>query len=146
VVVRFFVLRRAYICLIRLAIAGLSTAIGLALSGHTVRVLEKSSRLEESIGGICLPPNVTNILVEWGLEEEIKKTASLVCEGPGSNLWDCKLFTVAYRLASTMLILSSDETGKLIGYLEWAELIIQDSGAKFYMMRVCPNPRAVTLG
>ena len=43
-----------------------------------------------------------------------------------------------------MLILSSVETGKLIGYLEWAEPVIQDSGAKFYMMRVCPSHWVVT--
>ena len=30
-----------------------------------------------------------------------------------------------------------DETGDLIGYLEWAEPVIQETGAKFYMMRVC---------
>ena len=128
-----------------LALAGLSTAIGLALSGHTVRVLEKNPRLEEPTGGIRLPPNVTKILVEWGLEEEIRKTASLVREG--SNLWDCKLFTVTECCAShlaVVLILSSVETGKLIGYLEWAEPVIQESGAKFYMMRVCPGRQAVT--
>jgi salicylate hydroxylase len=85
-----------YIRLVPLAIAGLSTAIGLVLSGHTVCVLEKSPRLEEPTGGICLPPNITRILMEWGLEEEIRKTASLVREG--SNLWDCKLFTVSPHL------------------------------------------------
>jgi hypothetical protein len=37
-----------------------------------------------------------------------------------------------------MLILHSVETGKLIGYLEWAEPVIQDSGAAYYQMRVCP--------
>ncbi|KAH9034311.1 hypothetical protein EDB84DRAFT_1676233 [Lactarius hengduanensis] len=96
------------------AIAGLSTAIGLALSGHKVRVLEKCSRLGQPAAGIRVPPNVTKILVGWGLEEEIRKTASLVREG--SHLWDF-------------------ETGKLIGFLQWAEPVIQDSGAKFYMMR-----------
>ena len=101
VVVSLFVLRRAYIYLVPLAIAGLSTAIGLALSGHTVRVLEKSPRLEEPAGGIRLPPNVTKILVEWGLEEEKRKTASLVREG--SNLWDCKFFAVAPRDANPQL-------------------------------------------
>ena len=119
-----------------LAIAGLSTAIGLALSGHKVRVFEKSPRLGQPAGGIRIPPNVTKILVEWGLEEEIRKTASLVREG--SNLWDCKLFTVASHPA-VILIRGSVETGRLIGYLEWAEPVIQDSGAKFYMMRVCPS-------
>jgi hypothetical protein len=82
----------AYICLVRLAIAGLSTVIGLALSSHMVHVLEKSPKLKEPTGGICLPPNVTKIFMEWGLEEEIWKMALHVCEG--SNLWDCKLFAV----------------------------------------------------
>ena len=47
-----------------------------------------------------------------------------------------------------MLILSSVETGQLIGYLEWAEPIMQDSGAGFYLMKVCtyPSPSAVTFG
>jgi len=99
------------------AITGLSTAIGLALSGHKVRVLEKSpSLLGQPAGGTKIPPNVTKILVEWGLEEELKKVGHIVREG--SNLWDF-------------------ETGKLIGYLEWAEPIMQDSGAAYYLIRYC---------
>lgn len=42
-----------------------------------------------------------------------------------------------FSLDAVMLILYSVETGKLIGYLEWAEPVIQDSGAKYYQMRVC---------
>ncbi|KAI0305849.1 hypothetical protein B0F90DRAFT_1623939 [Multifurca ochricompacta] len=96
------------------AVAGLSTAIGLAMSGHKVRVLERSSKLGKPVGGIRLPPNVTKVLVQWGLEEELRRRASLV--RGGTNIWDL-------------------ETGRLLGYLEWAEPVIQDSGAKFYMMR-----------
>jgi 2-polyprenyl-6-methoxyphenol hydroxylase-like FAD-dependent oxidoreductase len=73
-----------------LAIAGLSAAVGLAMSGHKVRVLERATRLEKAPGGIRLPPNVTKILVQWGLEEEIAKRGSIVQEG--TNLYDCKLF------------------------------------------------------
>jgi salicylate hydroxylase len=75
-------------CLASLAVAGFSMAIGLALSGHTVRVLEKSPRLRNPPGGIRLTPNVTKILVQWGLEAELRKKGSLVREG--SHLWDCK--------------------------------------------------------
>ena len=32
-----------------------------------------------------------------------------------------------------------DETGDLVGYLEWAEPVIEETGAMFYMMRVCHN-------
>ena len=88
----FFVLPRLYIYLVPLAVAGLSTAIGLALCGHKVRVLEKSPTMGNSAGGIRLPPNVTKILVEWGLEEEVRKKAHLVREG--TNLWDCRSFTI----------------------------------------------------
>jgi salicylate hydroxylase len=96
------------------AISGLSTALGLALSGHKVRVLEKSPAFGEPPGGIRIPPNVTKILVGWGLEEELRKRAHLPREG--TDLWDF-------------------ETGKLVGYLEWAEPIMQDSGAAYYQMR-----------
>lgn len=77
-------------CLPSLAIAGLSMAIGLAMSGHSVRVLEKTPRFERPPGGIRLPPNVTKILVQWGLEDELRKRGSLVREA--SHLWDCKSF------------------------------------------------------
>jgi hypothetical protein len=73
-----------------LAIAGLSVALGLALSGHTIRVLEKSPRLGSRAypGGIRLTPNVSKILVQWGLADEIRKRGSLAREG--SHLWDCR--------------------------------------------------------
>jgi len=44
---------------------------------------------------------------------------------------------VLSQTPDTVLTAPSDETGNLIGYLEWAEPVIQESGAKFYMMRVC---------
>jgi hypothetical protein len=44
-----------------------------------------------------------------------------------------------------MLIINLVETGKLIGYLEWAMPVIQDCGAEFYMMCVCPSHQTVTL-
>jgi len=78
----------AHLCLAPLAVAGLSMALGLALSGHTVRVLEKGKGLGADPGGIRLTPNVTKILVQWGLADELRKRGSLVREG--SHLWDCK--------------------------------------------------------
>ena len=118
------------------AIAGLSMAIGLAMSGHSVRVLEKSPRFEKPPGGIRLPPNVTKILVQWGLEDELRKKGSLVREA--SHLWDCKSFDQWHCLQPlTRRLPPTVETGQVIGLLEWAEPVIQESGAKFYMMRVC---------
>ncbi|KAI0255935.1 hypothetical protein BJV78DRAFT_1174599 [Lactifluus subvellereus] len=96
------------------SIAGLSAAVGLTMSGHKVRVLERGSGLEKPCGGIRLQPNVTKILVQWGLEEELIKRASPV--HGGTNIWDY-------------------ETGKLLGFLQWPEPVMRDSGAKFYMIR-----------
>jgi len=70
-------------------------ALGLALSGHTVRVLEKGQGLGTDPGGIRLTPNVTKILVQWGLADELRKRGSLVREG--SHLWNCK-FTLMIHL------------------------------------------------
>jgi len=63
-------------------------ALGLALSGHTVRVLEKNQGLGANPGGIRVTPNVSKILAQWGLADELRKKGSLVREG--SHLWDCK--------------------------------------------------------
>jgi salicylate hydroxylase len=93
-----------YTNLVPLAISGLSTALGLALSGHKVRVLEKSPAFGEPPGGIRIPPNVTKILVGWGLEEELRKRAHLPREG--TDLWDCKSFNVPF-MSAVILILPS---------------------------------------
>jgi hypothetical protein len=133
--------RALHVYLALLAIAGLSAALGLAMSGHKVRVLERDTQLEKAPGGVRLPPNVTKILVQWGLEEEIAKRGSLVREG--TNIWDCTLSTrrLGWSLSAPviLLIVHLVETGELLGYLEWADPLIQDSGAKFYMMRVGPK-------
>src|SRR5712672_560069 len=77
-------------------------AIGLAMSGHTVRVLEESSRLAIPFGGIRVPPNVTKILTQWGLEDDLRRKGTIIREG--SNLWDCTLFYFyRYLLSSSTL-------------------------------------------
>ncbi|KAH9975995.1 hypothetical protein BGW80DRAFT_1295721 [Lactifluus volemus] len=102
------------IIIVGAAIAGLSAAIGLAKSGHNVRLLERLPQLEKVPGGVRLPPNVTKIFIRWGLEEELCKYASLA-HGL-THLWDF-------------------ETGEIIGCLEWADAVIQEAGANFYMIR-----------
>jgi salicylate hydroxylase len=50
--------------------------------------LEKSSGSGRLGGGVRIPPNLTKILVDWGLEEELKKRG---IECPPTNLPDCEL-------------------------------------------------------
>ncbi len=59
-------------CLIFVGVSGLATACSLALSGHRVRVFEAAPTLVRRAGGIRVPPNLTRILVEWGLGPQLE--------------------------------------------------------------------------
>lgn len=48
-------------------IAGLSCAIALARSGHSVKVFESKKELSEIGAGIQIHPNSSRILQSWGL-------------------------------------------------------------------------------
>jgi salicylate hydroxylase len=53
-------------------IAGLSAALALSRSNHTVTVLEQAPALSEVGAGIQLGPNAMRILMDWGLGEAIR--------------------------------------------------------------------------
>ncbi|KAF7324441.1 3-hydroxybenzoate 6-hydroxylase 1 [Mycena venus] len=53
-------------------IGGLACAYALGRSGHRVRVLEKTDGCQRG-AGVRVPPNLTKILVEWGLGNQMKK-------------------------------------------------------------------------
>ncbi|KDQ61756.1 hypothetical protein JAAARDRAFT_55091 [Jaapia argillacea MUCL 33604] len=93
-------------------ISGLACAYALAASGHKVRVVEKAPSLGQKAGGIRLPPNLTKILIEWGLEKELyDKTEP--CRG--SSFRDL-------------------ETGERVGWLEWKEDVIKETGGEFLLI------------
>jgi hypothetical protein len=51
------------------------------------------------------------------------------------HLAPCSVPPLPYWLLTAYL----DETGDVVGYLEWAEPVIEETGAMFYMMRVWHN-------
>jgi salicylate hydroxylase len=53
-------------------IGGLTAALALAHSGFRVVVLEQAERLEETGAGIQLSPNAARVLIDLGLEDELK--------------------------------------------------------------------------
>ncbi|TVY24392.1 FAD-dependent monooxygenase [Lachnellula hyalina] len=61
-------------------IAGLSTAIALRRSGHTVTVLERHSCPQALGGPIDLTPNATRVLIDYGLRE-VMEEAHVAVEG-----------------------------------------------------------------
>lgn len=91
-------------------IGGLACAYSLGKSGHRIRVLESNSDLHRLSGGIRIPPNLSKILEEWGLGDELSK------------MQKCR--------RSSFLSL---KTGELLGCLEWQEDVIQETGGDFYL-------------
>ncbi|KAF8892106.1 hypothetical protein BD779DRAFT_1670451 [Infundibulicybe gibba] len=92
-------------------IAGLASAFALCQAGHRVRVLEKTDAFHQRSGGIRVPPNLTKILLEWGLGDKLDR---------------------APRCRKSQF--HTLETGELLGLLEWKEEIIRETGGEFILM------------
>ncbi|XP_006462114.1 hypothetical protein AGABI2DRAFT_206335 [Agaricus bisporus var. bisporus H97] len=92
-------------------IGGLAMAYALAKSGHGVKVFEKSNGSPTRSGGLRVPPNLTKILLEWGLHEELRVAPK--CRKSNFHTF---------------------ETGEIVGHLEWQEDIIREAGADFLLM------------
>ncbi|VDB96157.1 unnamed protein product [Peniophora sp. CBMAI 1063] len=89
------------------SISGLLTAFGLARSGHRVRVFEKAPEIIRHGSGVRLAPNSMNSLKRWGFEAQIRKYGSPVQGTLFMNM----------------------EDGKEIGYTEWADDLVKESGS-----------------
>ncbi|MGH9114283.1 MAG: FAD-dependent monooxygenase, partial [Acidimicrobiales bacterium] len=58
-------------------IGGLTTALGAAIAGCPVRLLERSEKFGEIGAGIQLAPNATRVLAAWGLLDELVEVGVL---------------------------------------------------------------------
>ncbi|KAJ3716987.1 FAD/NAD-binding domain-containing protein [Lentinula raphanica] len=56
-------------------LGGLATAYTLGRAGHSVIVLESSASVGEVGAGIQICPNLSRILIRWGLEQKLKDVA-----------------------------------------------------------------------
>jgi salicylate hydroxylase len=54
---------------------GLYITLGLSRAGHQVTILEAAKEIGEVGARIQLAPNVTKILEQWGLREELSQSA-----------------------------------------------------------------------
>lgn len=59
-------------------ITGLATAVALAVSGHSVLVLESVAAIEEVGAGLQLAPNCTLVLRRLGVLDEVMERASVL--------------------------------------------------------------------
>ncbi|KJA13521.1 hypothetical protein HYPSUDRAFT_116595, partial [Hypholoma sublateritium FD-334 SS-4] len=94
-------------------IGGLATAAALCRAGHDVLVLEQSTGTIKSKGGMQSPPNMTRLLLKWGLAPALAR-CSHKCD---------------------RLIFTNGATGALIGFLHMGEEFMRDLGAEFLFLQ-----------
>ncbi|KAI6160966.1 hypothetical protein EDD17DRAFT_729684 [Pisolithus thermaeus] len=56
-------------------LGGLAAAFCLAMAGHKVTILESVATIGEIGAGIFVSPNVTRLLIRWGLEKRLHEVA-----------------------------------------------------------------------
>ncbi|KDQ19543.1 hypothetical protein BOTBODRAFT_170623 [Botryobasidium botryosum FD-172 SS1] len=75
------------ITIVGCGLGGLAAAFTLAKAGHNVTILESASKIGEIGAGIQVSPNISRILISWGLGPELEKYS--VCpEGFVFRRWD----------------------------------------------------------
>lgn len=93
-------------------IGGLSAAFCLTQAGHRVTIIESSYVLGEIGAGILLHPNVSRLLLRWGLGKHLNEIA-------------VKPEAVVYRRYST---------GETVGYTKFGEALQRPYGAPNYQI------------
>ncbi|KAN0091583.1 hypothetical protein V8E55_005149 [Tylopilus felleus] len=91
-------------------LGGLSAAHCLAEAGHTVTILETASAIGEIGAGIQVSPNVTRLLIRWGLGDRLKQ----VTVKPGA---------LTFRQWST---------GETVAWTKWGDTMEEEYGAPYY--------------
>lgn len=64
-----------HIAIVGCGLGGVCAAYCLAEAGHTITIFESASAIGEIGAGIQISPNVTRLLIRWGLGEKLKKVA-----------------------------------------------------------------------
>ncbi|KAE9404675.1 FAD/NAD(P)-binding domain-containing protein [Gymnopus androsaceus JB14] len=114
-------------------IAGLTSAYLLKEGGHSVVVLEKSSRraqVANQIGGVRIPPNMSRLLQELPGAEKLLREKAKRCSGVSPPY----ILGVSSDSAFCYVDCKDDEPAELVGKMEFAEEIINDLGCDFHFM------------
>ncbi|KAJ6610642.1 hypothetical protein B0H10DRAFT_406072 [Mycena sp. CBHHK59/15] len=99
-----------HIVIVGCGIGGMSAAYCLGRAGHKVTVLENASEITTVGAGIQVGPNLSRLLIRWGLKDQLDRTA------------------VKPR-AITFLRYSD---GRRVGWTKWGEDMERDHGAPYY--------------
>ncbi|KAJ7177494.1 hypothetical protein C8R43DRAFT_1084622 [Mycena crocata] len=91
-------------------IAGMATAFCLGKAGHRIRVVEAAQDTKEVGAGIQVGPNMSRLLVRWGLREDLEKQG-------------VKPLSVSFLKYST---------GERVGFSLFGETMEAEHGAPYY--------------
>ncbi|KAJ7658385.1 hypothetical protein DFH06DRAFT_1408174 [Mycena polygramma] len=101
---------RLHIVIVGGGIGGLSSAYCLGRAGHRITVLERASDIADLGGGIQVGPNLSRLLVRWGLGKQLEKLAT--------------------KPEAITFLRYSD--GERIGWTKWGSAMERDYGAPYY--------------
>ncbi|KAL5485549.1 hypothetical protein ACEPAI_8192 [Sanghuangporus weigelae] len=91
-------------------LGGLAAAHTLGHAGHRVTILESAPAIGEIGAGIQVTPNVSRLLIRWGLGEQLKKVG----------------------VRPEAIALRRYNTGELVGWTKWADVMEGDYGSPYY--------------
>ncbi|KAJ7152370.1 hypothetical protein C8R46DRAFT_480544 [Mycena filopes] len=90
-------------------LGGLAAAFCLGRAGHKVTVLESAPRISEVGAGIQISPNLSRLLIRWGLGNDLRKAA----------------------VKPQAITLRRWKNGERIGWTKWGENMDRDYGAPY---------------
>ena len=91
-------------------LGGLAATYCLSQAGHTITVIDSATELREVGAGIQVTPNVSRLLIRWGLGEQLSKVA----------------------VEPEAVVFRRYKDGEKVGYSRWAEEMRNSHGSPYY--------------
>ncbi|KAJ7629717.1 hypothetical protein DFH06DRAFT_1480277 [Mycena polygramma] len=103
--------RRIHFAVIGAGVAGLSCAIALRRIGHKVTLIEQKDDVNdpEDERGVRMPPNLTKILILWGLKDRLDE--------------------ISIKSEAIQILLG--DTGELLGTQHWDEELLRETRGEY---------------